>query len=51
MQWCAHACDLFSSDYRENIVEAFRRCGMGGKCDGTEDSFIQIEGFNQKIVL
>ena len=51
VKWCADACVVFARDHRKQIVNAFRRCGMGGKCDGNENSFIRIDGYDGDIEI
>lgn len=51
VMWFDAAVKAFALERRQQIVNAFRRCGMGGKCDGSENGFIKIEGYKGAIKL
>ena len=49
VKWCDDACVNFAKHNRKQIVNAFRRCGMGGRCDGSDNNLVRIEGYDGDI--
>ena len=46
-----YGCDSAGKSGQETVLNAFKRCGMAGAYDGSEDSLIRVKGWEDPIVL
>ncbi len=48
-KWCSESVDEFGRDGQQAIHNAHVRCGMGLRCDGSENHLVKIDGYDGKI--
>ena len=46
-----YGCDSAGKSGQETVLNAFKRCGMAGAYDGSEDNLISVKGWTDPIVL